>query len=102
MAKVARKTVDVVIDFPRAGEAVTGPEYTLRIMAPAAERVEVSIDNAGWEPCRESLGLWWYDWSGFAPGTRQLRVQALGADGRILAVAARQVPVRPAHGHDAG
>ncbi|MBI3300340.1 MAG: hypothetical protein HYZ75_19410 [Elusimicrobia bacterium] len=94
MAKTTRKTVDAVVDFPRAGEVIAGPDYTLRISAPAAARVEVSIDNSGWQPCREALGLWWYDWRGCVSGTRQLRVQALGGDGRILAVASRHVTVR--------
>jgi hypothetical protein len=58
----------VGIDFPQEGEILTSGQYTLRISTSATEGVEVSIDGKGWEPCRECVGFWWYDWSGFGAG----------------------------------
>jgi hypothetical protein len=83
----------VSIDFPQAGETVLSGEYSFRITAPDASKVEISIDNSPWQPCREAVGHWWYDWTGFEPGVHQARVQILGPNGAILAVASRQVGV---------
>lgn len=64
----------VRVEYPRQGEVVAQPSYTLRIsVAPGqADAVEVSIDQGAWLPCREGLGLWWYDWSGYAQGEHEL------------------------------
>lgn len=84
----------VSVDFPQAGEGVLPGHYAIRITAPEAARVEISIDNSPWQPCREDSGHWWYDWTGFEPGNHQARVQALGGNGAILAVATRQITVK--------
>jgi hypothetical protein len=59
----------VRVEYPREGDVLTHPTYSFQVAAlPGAKQVEVSIDNGEWRPCRESLGLWWHDWSGYADG----------------------------------
>ncbi len=58
----------VGVDFPQVGEILTSPQYAIRVSTSATEGVEISIDGKEWQPCRESVGFWWYDWSGFGSG----------------------------------
>lgn len=59
----------VRVEYPQEGELLGRPYYTFRIgTIPEANNVEVSIDQGDWKPCRESLGLWWYDWTDYAEG----------------------------------
>ncbi|MBL8023517.1 MAG: hypothetical protein JNK54_04440 [Elusimicrobia bacterium] len=56
------------IDFPQVGEILTSPHYALRVSTSATDGVEVSVDGKEWQPCRECVGFWWYDWSGYGSG----------------------------------
>lgn len=58
----------VGLDFPQVGEILTSAHYAIRISTSATEGVHISIDGKEWQPCRESVGFWWYDWSGFSAG----------------------------------
>lgn len=81
-ARTARSGPAVRIDYPREGERLSHPSYTLRVAAlPEARDVEVSIDGGQWRPCREALGLWWYDWSDYGPGEHTLQARSRIADG---------------------
>ena len=73
----------VRVEYPRQDEVIAQPHYTLRIsVAPGqADAVEVSIDQGAWLPCREGLGLWWYDWSGYSRGAHELTARTHTADG---------------------
>lgn len=72
----------VRVECPREGEAIAGPCYSFHIAAaPGTMGVEVSVDQGGWMPCREALGLWWFDWSGFDKGDHELTARALIGDG---------------------
>ena len=63
----------VRVECPGEGDVIARPSYTFNIAAArGAESVEVSIDKGSWMPCREALGIWWYDWSGFEKGEHQL------------------------------
>ncbi|MBI4347614.1 MAG: hypothetical protein HY553_12220 [Elusimicrobia bacterium] len=63
----------VRVEYPQEGEAVAPPAYTFRVAAlPEANSVEVSVDGGDWRPCRESVGLWWFDWADYAPGPHSL------------------------------
>ncbi|MDE2039250.1 MAG: hypothetical protein KGO96_06655 [Elusimicrobia bacterium] len=85
----------LAIDYPKAGESVAAPGYTLRLAAAeAATAVEVSIDGGSWLPCRLSVGYWWYDWSGYAAGPHLLEARLRAADGRWI-VAKRRCLVEP-------
>ncbi len=61
----------ITVDYPQESERVTSPEYTFRVAARAASRVEISIDHNEWQPCRQAGGYWWYDWSGYMSGKHQ-------------------------------
>ena len=80
MAAPSRPAVRV--HCPSEGEVVAQPAYAFHIAAtPGAEGVEVSIDQGAWMSCREALGLWWYDWSGFDKGEHELVARARISDG---------------------
>jgi hypothetical protein len=81
MPEVINKKV-VVIEYPRHNETITSKDYTFRIVAmPGVKHVEVSIDEAGWRPCRQSANSWWYDWSGFGSGEHEIVARLQLADG---------------------
>lgn len=70
--RARRESETVRVEYPREGETLAHPSYTFQIgTVPEALRVEVSIDGGEWRPCRESLGLWWYDWEGYASGSHE-------------------------------
>lgn len=72
----------VRVECPRESEAIARPAYTFHIAAtPGADHVEVSIDKGYWMPCREALGVWWYDWSGFGEGAHELVARSRMGDG---------------------
>lgn len=82
------------IEYPRSGETVVSPTYTLRIAAPAAvEAVDVSIDQGPWRRCRKDVGHWWYDWSGYADGEHEIIARTRGRNGRWLMSAPRELLV---------
>jgi hypothetical protein len=62
---------EITVDYPQERERITSPEYTFRVAARAASRVEVSIDDNAWQACRQADGYWWYDWSGYMSGKHQ-------------------------------
>lgn len=54
--------------YPAQGETLAPPDYTFQIAtAEDASEVSVCVNHGDWLPCREALGLWWFDWSGFEP-----------------------------------
>jgi hypothetical protein len=72
-ARAAQSRPTVRVECPGEGDVIARPSYTFKIAAMAgAEGVEVSIDRSRWMPCREALGLWWFDWSGFGRGEHEL------------------------------
>lgn len=67
----------VRVHCPSEGEVVALPAYAFHIVAATGvESVEVSIDQGEWLPCREALGLWWFDWSGYEKGQHELVARA--------------------------
>jgi hypothetical protein len=84
----------VVIDYPQRNERVCSESYTIRVSAPAdpaaGDRVEVSIDDAPFVPCRYAAGHWWYDWTGYAPKEHQV-VARMSAGGKTAKAARRFV-----------
>ncbi|HAH06507.1 MAG TPA: hypothetical protein DCM05_08270 [Elusimicrobia bacterium] len=67
---------EVSIEYPQEGEAVSHPTYTFQIqVAEGARHVRLSIDGGPWLACRESLGLWWFDWHGYGPGEHEARAR---------------------------
>ncbi len=82
-AKAKPVDVDVqaaalTLDYPQAGETVRWPQYTLRLTTPEGTPfVEVAVDGGPWTACRESVGHWWYDWSGYAAGEHTLAARTV-------------------------
>ena len=64
--RVTNKNPKINVVHPAKSETVSHPNYTFQfaVTEPAAS-VDVLIDAGDWQPCRESVGLWWYDWSGY-------------------------------------
>ena len=79
MAKTvkAQKKRELVIDYPKAGEAVWSGHYAARISAPASAVVEVRVDAGPWMLCRREAGHWWLDMSGLADGEHELAVRLI-------------------------
>lgn len=94
MSETKLVEAEVKVDFPQTGEVVTSPSYAIRIGIPDAVKVELAINNGSWQPCRFSVGYWWYDWSGYLPGKHQLATQTHTKDGRTLTSRPRQVTVK--------
>jgi hypothetical protein len=88
----------LAIDFPKPREPIAAPQYTIIVAAEGAAKVEVSIDDSPWRPCRLSAGFWWHLWTGYGPGLHSVKAQALGADGSVRALESRQVLVKQAQG----
>lgn len=62
----------VVLDHPINNETVRTGHYTIRAGASPCDKVEISIDDQPWVPCRHAVGYWWYDWHGYSAGSHQL------------------------------
>ena len=91
-APKARRKGVVHVKFPRAGETVARPSYSVQIeTAPEPVRVELRINDADWIPCREALGLFWYDWSDFEPGAHRLIARVMTQEGEVLESIEREV-----------
>lgn len=71
------------VDFPRQGEKISSADYTFRISAPGdVQKIEVCVDQGGWQPCRNSAGYWWYDWSDYEEGEHEITARLATADGK--------------------
>jgi hypothetical protein len=79
MAKTvkAQKKRELVIDYPKAGEAVWSGHYAVRISAPASAVVEARVDAGAWMLCRSEAGYWWLDMSGLADGEHELAARLI-------------------------
>jgi hypothetical protein len=92
--KVVPSRAAVRIEHPGDGETIAGTSYTFQIgTAKDVDGAEVSIDGGAWLPCRESLGLWWYDWSGFDAGAHELLARTRMVDGLTFDSAPRRFTV---------
>jgi hypothetical protein len=98
----------IVIDFPEEDEKITSPHYTFRVgVFPDAQRVEVSIDDEGWMPCRNAVGFWWFDWSNYTSGSHSVVARVHLRDGHTFTTPPRSFrvearlenprPERPSH-----
>jgi hypothetical protein len=93
-SKVAPSRPALHIEFPREGEVIARPSYTFKIEATSkAEGMEVSIDKGAWMACREALGMWWYDWSGFEAGDHELEARNRMGEGISTISAPRRFSV---------
>jgi hypothetical protein len=94
----ARKSVAakpaVKVAYPKPAEKLQPPHYTIQIVAgAAAQRVEVRINDQPWTPCREALGLYWFDWTGLQTGKHTIAARAQHSDGKVVETPKRTVVV---------
>jgi hypothetical protein len=76
-ARVKQSLPAVRVVCPSEDEVIAPPSYTFKIAAtPWVDSMEVSIDQGDWMPCREALGFWWYDWSGFDKGEHEVMARS--------------------------
>ena len=80
--KTPAKKESITIDYPLEGEIITSSCYALRITTKSSSGVEVSIDGKEWLPCRESVGFWWFDWSGYNAGPHNVVARILLPSGK--------------------
>jgi hypothetical protein len=93
-AQVEQSRPAVRVECPREGETIARPAFTFHIAAMSgAQGVDVSIDEGEWRPCREALGLWWYDWSGYDAGVHTLLARTRMGDGVASVSAPRRFTV---------
>lgn len=80
----------VRVQCPAEGEEIAGTTYSFNIAAePGTLGVDISIDQGEWLPCREALGLWWYDWTGFAKGEHRIEARAFVGEGMMASSSPR-------------
>jgi len=71
------------LDYPQEGETIVSPQYTFRVGAAGEpERVEISLNQGPWLPCRYAVGYWWYDWTGYTSGRYQAAVRVYTKGGQ--------------------
>ncbi len=74
----------VVIDYPQQLETINSRHYTFRIGTSNCHKVEISINDQPWQPCRYSAGYWWYDWNGYTPGNYTTVARITTPEGKYL------------------
>ena len=80
--RVSKKGPKISVIHPGKHETVSHPSYTFQVAVdePAAS-VAILIDDGDWQPCREALGLWWYDWSGYHASEHKVVARLCRPDG---------------------
>lgn len=86
-----------IIDFPRDGERITSPAYTLKMIPNSStNNVRVSIDGGDWlQARREPDGYWYYDWSGYSEGTHTIKAEAWNIFGERYETPLKTVVYKP-------
>lgn len=94
MTRIATIEAHVNMDYPKENEVITSSTYTLRFEASnETQQVEVSIDRGPWQPCRQSSGYFWFDWSNYMAGRHEIAIRARQLNGQIENLEPRQVRV---------
>ena len=81
-----RQRIYVDIVYPQENEEITGPNYTIKIKTNSEGRAEISINACDWESCRESGGVWWYDWKNYTQGRHRILARISDDKGNILEI----------------
>lgn len=71
----------IEIDYPQPNEIIQPGHYALRISARGTGQVEVSINKGDWQPCRQDVGYYWFDWNAQEPGKKKI-VARIKSDGK--------------------
>lgn len=89
----APKTPVVTLDYPTPGERVRPGHYAVRVAAKPEVAVEVSVDGGPWQPCREAVGYYWFDWTPSEAGEHTLVARAKNGGPRYAKTEERSVVV---------
>lgn len=87
------KAPAVMLEYPQTGETVRPGHYAVRIAAKPEVCVEVSVDGGPWQPCREAVGYYWYDWTPTEVGEHTLVARAKNGGPRFAKSEERSVVV---------
>ena len=81
-AAITSKVTTPAIDFPTEGETIRPGHYAIRVGAPGATEVQVSVNSNDWQSCRTGTGYHWYDWTPTKSGKCKIiaRARANGSD----------------------
>lgn len=93
MPATLERRSEVAVEYPRKGEVITARAYTVRISAPGAQRVELSIDGNAPVVCVESGGTFRHEWAGFVSGDHELLALAHYAGGSLKVTLVRRAVV---------
>ena len=83
----------LTIDYPMEGEIVTSPVYTFRLTALEPKSVEIALNGGAWSGCREMVGNWWFDWSGYQAGAYSLSARMIDKNGKTVKTKTRSFTV---------
>ncbi|MBI4422910.1 MAG: hypothetical protein HY554_04250 [Elusimicrobia bacterium] len=90
----AAKEVSVGIEYPKKGETIVSPQYSLRINAPLdAQKVELAVDGGSYLHCRRDSGFWWFDWTGYGAGYHAAVVKVTLRDGFVAILPPHELEV---------
>lgn len=92
-APKAPKAPAVTLDYPLPGEQVRPGHYAVRVAAKPEVSVEVSVDGGPWQPCREAVGFYWFDWTPSEAGPHTLVARAKNGSPRFAKSEERAVVV---------
>lgn len=87
------KAPAVLLEYPQAGERVLPGHYAVRVAAKPEVAVEVSVDGGPWQPCREAVGYYWFDWTPSEAGEHTLVARAKNGGPRYAKTEERSVVV---------
>lgn len=74
----------VFIDYPQENEVINPKHYAIKIGTNTNSRVEISIDNGDWQPCRFAGGYWWHDWTGYTSGAHKITARVCDNNNKVI------------------
>lgn len=66
---------EISVEHPRIGQRSYFPESEYQVLDSSIEGLEISIDDAAWQPCLRGDGCWSYDWKEWQTGRSQAVVR---------------------------
>lgn len=66
---------EISVEHPRIGQRSYFPESEYQVLDSSIEGLEISIDDAAWQPCLRGDGCWSYEWKDWQTGRSQAVVR---------------------------
>jgi len=85
----------IALDYPLENETITSRDYSFRMTAEGDIKSVMAFIDSGnnGQTCREAVGHWWYDWSGYQDGDHNVRIEARTGSGKKLVTETRSFRV---------